>query len=133
MNRKTPNLWVLLAGLVVISGAAWAQQDYGTRLGLQRGGQVSFEPRGPGVMFGALDPAVKRWYVPQELYTEYRWRHWQYSNYARDHYERYVNTNLEGDYYYDVYGNFLAKGWLIYDWRRTQPGHLGNSSIKDDR
>ena len=133
MNRKTPNLWVLLAGLVVISGAAWAQQDYGTRLGLQRGGQVSFEPRGPGVMFGALDPAVKRWYVPQELYTEYRWRHWQYSNYARDHYERYVNTNLEGDYYYDVYGNFLAKGWLIYDWRRTQPGDLGNSIFKDDR
>jgi hypothetical protein len=24
-------------------------------------------------MFGALDPTVRRWYIPQELYNEYQW------------------------------------------------------------
>ena len=28
-------------------------------------------------------PAVRRWYVPQELYSEYHWRQWEYTNYAR--------------------------------------------------
>ena len=50
-------------------------QDYGARLGtVQRGGKVSFEPTGPGVLFDALDPTVRRWYVPQELYSEYHRR-----------------------------------------------------------
>ena len=121
-----------IAACLLVAGAAWAQ-SYGARLGVQRGGEVSFEPRGPGILFDALDPAVKRWYVPQELFNEYRWKQWEYSNYARQHYERYVNTALEGDYYYDVYGNLLTRGWLIYDWQRSQPGDLGNSIFKDNR
>ena len=85
------------------------------------------------MLFGALDPAVKRWYIPQELFNEYRWKHWEYSNYARQHYQRYVGTALEGNYYYDVYGNLLTRGWLVYDWQRHQPGDLGNSIFKDNR
>ncbi|MEE2659686.1 MAG: hypothetical protein VX733_14355 [Candidatus Latescibacterota bacterium] len=108
-------------------------QDYGARLGVQRGGTVSFEPTGPGVMFGAMDPSIKKWYVPQELYTEFGWRQWEYSNYARDHYERYVDTALEGDFFYDFYGNYIGRGWLIYDWRQDQPQQLGNSIFKDKR
>ena len=109
----------LLAGglLLACLDGAWAQ-DHGTRLGVQRGGRVSYEPQGPGVLFGALDPTVKRWYVPQELYNEYRWQTWEYTNYARDNYQRYVSTALEGDYLYDLYGNFVTQGWLIYDMRR---------------
>ena len=46
-------------------------QEYGARLGtVQQGGAVSFEPQGSGVLFGALDPAKRKWYVPQELYNE---------------------------------------------------------------
>ena len=86
-------------------------QDYGARLGqVQRGGEVSFEPTGPGVLFDALDPAVRKWYVPQELYSEYRWKQWEYSNYARQNYQRYVSTSLEGDYFYDLYGNYIGAG-----------------------
>ncbi|MDP6018733.1 MAG: hypothetical protein QGI32_21750, partial [Candidatus Latescibacteria bacterium] len=97
-------------------------QDYGSRLGqIQRGGEVSFEPTGPGVLFDALDPAVRKWYVPQELYAEYRWKQQEYSNYARHNYQRYVRTSLEGDYFYDLYGNFISKGWLIYDHHQDQP------------
>ena len=69
-------LWLIAAG-------AASAQDYGSRLGVQRGGRSTFEPQGSGVLFDAIAPAVKKWYIPQELYNEYRWRQWEYSNYAR--------------------------------------------------
>jgi len=119
--------------LVLLASASWPQ-DYGARLGtVQRGGKVSFEPTGPGVLFDALDPVVRKWYVPQELYAEYGWRQWEYSNYARDAYQRYVNTGLEGNYFYDAYGNFLTRGWLIYDWREESPQPFGSSLYKSGR
>ena len=124
---------VLLAGVLLCAVAVHGQEDYRSRLGVQRGGAVSFEPTGPGVLFGALDPAVKKWYVPQELYTDYGWRQWEYSNYARTPYERYVNTTREGDYFYDVYGNFTTHGWLIYDWRQDQPQPLGSGIFQGTR
>ena len=106
-------------------------QDYGARLGnIQRGGKVSFEPTGPGVLFDALDPAVRKWYVPQELYAEYQWRQWDYSNYARQNYQRYVSTSLEGNFFYDLYGNFVTRGWLIYDWQQINPQPFGSSLTK---
>ena len=121
---------VLLFSILLCLNAAWAQ-DYGVRLGtVKRGGKVSFEPTGPGVVFDALDPVVRKWYVPQELYAEYRWNPWEYSNYARDPYQRYVATNIEGNYFYDVYGNFLTRGWLIYDWREENPQPFGSSVFK---
>ncbi|MYK39628.1 MAG: hypothetical protein F4049_05350, partial [Gemmatimonadetes bacterium] len=109
-------------------------QEYGSRLGtIQSGGRVSFEPQGPGVLFGALDPAKRRWYVPQELYNEYRWRQWEYSNYARRYYQRYVDTRLEGDYYYDLYGNFVTRGWLVFNNSQSQPKQFGSSVLKGNR
>ena len=108
-------------------------QDYGSRLGVQRGGEVTYEPQGPGVQFGALDPAVRRWYVPQELYNEYRWRQWEYSNYAREPFQRYVNTSLEGDNFYDLYGNYIGRGWLIFNTSQIQPKQFGSSILKSSR
>ena len=73
MIRSTPirtallftSLWVALLANPLDA------QDYGARLGtVQRGGKVSFEPTGPGVLFDALDPTVRQWYVPQELYSD---------------------------------------------------------------
>ena len=102
-------------------------QDYGARLGtVKRGGRVSYEPTGPGVLFDALDPALRKWYVPQELYAEYAWRQAEYTNYARQNYQRYVSAALEGDYWYDVYGNLLTRGWLVYDWRQENPQPFGS-------
>ena len=80
-------LAVSLLSLVVV--VAVGAQEYGARLGsVKRGGKVSFEPKGPGVIFDALDPVVRKWYVPQELYTEYGWRQRDYDNYARELYQR---------------------------------------------
>ena len=96
-------------------------QEYGVRLGnISRGGEVNFEPNGPGVLFDALDPAVRKWYVPQELFNEYGWRQWDYTNYARERYDRYVDTALEGDYFYDQYGSFVTRGRKISSPWRTR-------------
>ncbi|MEW6754533.1 MAG: hypothetical protein AB1505_26655 [Candidatus Latescibacterota bacterium] len=123
--------WVgLLLGIGLLAPALEAQ-DYGARLGtVQRGGRVTFEPTGPGVLFDALDPVVRKWYVPQELYAEYQWKQWQYTNYAREPYQRYVSTSLEGIYFYDVYGQYLTRGWMIYDWRQTSPQPFGSALEK---
>ena len=124
-------LTVLVLGCLLLLPRFGAAQEYGARLGtLQRGGQVSFEPQGPGVLFGALDPAKRRWYVPQELYNEYQWRQWEYSNYARQHYERYVSIINEGDSYYDLYGNFVTRGWLLFNNSQAQPQQFGSSVLK---
>ena len=80
--------WIL-AALVVAALSAAAQ-------GRRWGAEITYEPRGPGVLFDALDPTVQRWYVPQELFADYGWQQWQYTNYARDAYERYVSTTIEG-------------------------------------
>ena len=130
LNVRGANLTIGLALLVAFQAVLHAQ-DYGTRLGIQRGGEVSFEPRGPaGVLLGALDPAVQKCYVPQELYYEFRWRQWEYSNYARDQYQRYINTNLEGDYFYDFFGNYINAAGLVYDWRQDQPQELGQRHLQ---
>lgn len=128
---------IVFKGLLLVL-VAWAMeanaQDYGARLGtVKRGGKVSFEPTGPGVLFGALDPVVRKWYVPQELYSEYGWNPRDYSNYANQLYQRYVSTALEGDYFYDIYGNYLMRGWLIYDWRQENPQPFGSAVEKSGR
>lgn len=129
---KARELGLACLAVLLIADAAADAQSYGSRLGVQRGGRVSFEPMGPGVMFGALDPTVRRWYVPQELVAEYQWRQWEYSNYARNQYQRYVNTSLEGDYFYDFFGDYVSRGWLIYDWRHDQPLQEGSSIWKHE-
>ncbi len=116
----------------LLAGAASAQ-EYGNRLGVQRGGRTTFEPQGAGVLFDAIDPAVKKWYIPQELFNEYRWRQWEYSNYARRPYQRYVDTVLEGSYFYDFFGNFVNRGWLIFNNSQSQPLQRGNELFKDSR
>ena len=128
------SLRLILLVLLCYAPPTLDAQDYGARLGtVKRGGKVSFEPRGPGVLFDALDPAVRKWYIPQELYTEYRWKQWEYSNYARDFYQRYVSTSLEGSYIYDVYGNYLTRGWLVFDWRQQNPQPFGSTLAVDGR
>ena len=132
MKRACRILAYLAVALLLRSatGVARAQEDFGARLGVRRGGEVSYEPLGPGVLYNALDPAVKKWYVPQELFNEYQWRQQSYTNYARKHYERYVNTSQEGDYFYDLYGNYVTRGQLVYDWRVSAPQTGGSNLFK---
>ena len=124
-------LRVAAAGLVVILATAAHGQEQ--RLGRRWGAEITFAPQGPGVLFDALDPVLKKWYVPQELVADYGWVPQGYSNYAREPYQRYVGTTIEGEPFYDLYGNYLTRGWLIYDWSQTQPTQFGSSIFKDTR
>ena len=58
---RTGAVAILMLGVVVEHLPA--QEDFGSRLGVRRGGEVFYDPTGPGVLFDALDPAVKKWYV----------------------------------------------------------------------
>ena len=51
---------------------------------------------GTEVSPATLVPSVRKWYLPQRLYSLYDWRQDQYSNYAQNNYERYTNVFLEG-------------------------------------
>jgi len=114
--------------ILLVAATNLGAQDYGARLGtVKRGGKVSFEPRGPSVLFEALDPSIRKWYIPQELYGEYQWQNWQYANYGRENYQRYVPQTIEGSYFYDLFGNFLNRGWQIFDWRQQNPLPFGST------
>ena len=119
--------------LFVLCAAAIAQVDYGSLLGTQQGSYTSYAPQGPGTLMGAIDPAVRRWFVPQEFYSERRWRQWEYTNYARQPFERPVSTDLSGDYFYDLYGNRVAQGWLIFNSAQSSNQDFGNVLFKANR
>ena len=123
---------VVSISLLLSADSAAQSFDQDRIKGVRRGGKLTFEPTGSGVLFGALDPAVKKWYVPQELFREYQWKQWEYSNYARDHYRRYLGITREGDYFYDIYGHYVTKGWLVYDWSQTQPQQGGSNLFKTE-
>ena len=82
---------------------------------------------------GALAPNRRKFYLPQNLFYEYGWRGWEYSNYARDEYERYVDIQLEGNRHYDAFGNYIARGWTIYDWTENNPLRQGSGIFKSPR
>lgn len=119
--------------LFVLCAAAIAQVDYGSLLGTQQGSYTSYAPQGPGTLMGAIDPAVRRWFVPQEFYSERRWRQWEYTNYARQPFERPVSTDLSGDYFYDLYGNRVGQGWLIFNSTQSSNQDFGNVLFKANR
>lgn len=80
-----------------------------------------------------LVPTVRKWYLPQTLYTLYGWKGYEYTNYAVDQYRRYVDIELEGDRFYDLYGNYITKGWNIYNWNQEYPQDFGSGIFKDPR
>ncbi|NKB71023.1 MAG: hypothetical protein GKR89_28470 [Candidatus Latescibacteria bacterium] len=87
-------------------------------------------PQGPGVLFTALDPAIKKWYRPQELFAEHQWRQWSYTNYARQPYRSYRTPNEAGQYFYDAFGQFLMQGALVFDWSSIRPFVLGSKVVE---
>ncbi|NKB68208.1 MAG: hypothetical protein GKR89_14195 [Candidatus Latescibacteria bacterium] len=88
---------------------------------------------GTEVSPATLVPSVRKWYLPQRLYSLYDWRQEQYSNYARNNYERYTNIFLEGSPFYDVYGNYITQGWMVYEWTEDYPQNNGSSITKNPR
>jgi len=119
-------LALVLVGWILNAGVSCAVEEMPPYVGVRRGEHLSIEPTGPTVSFGALDPVVRKWYVPQEMFRLYGWRDWETTNYARDLYQKYVTSELAGEYFYDVFGNFVTQGWMWYNWRQQQPSLFGS-------
>ena len=112
---------VVTAGVALLCDAAFAQ-----RVGFLTGR----EPRGVDVYEMAMTPAQRKWQYPQSLYHFYRWTGEEYSNYARQTYERYVSTELEGFRTYDLYGNYITRGFEVYNWSIDSPVTSGSTGAQ---
>ena len=73
-------------------GGVWSLILLSICLGASGGDTQGLIPSGPQPVVEALDPTLMKWYQPQELYNQYRWSWWNYSNYARQSYRRYVDV-----------------------------------------
>jgi hypothetical protein len=106
-------------------------------LQVRPGGAVEVGLFNPYITEGAristetLVPTLRKWYLPQALYSLYGWQGSAYTNYARDRYQRYVGTELEGDRFYDLYGNYITKGFNIYSFTNEYPRDFGSGIWKD--
>ena len=118
----------LLTSLVFAGMASGYNPDESTRVEHAR--DQTQGAAGISVLGYSMDPMLRKVYVPQMMLPEYRWGGWTYTNYAKYPYTRYVDPEQEGEWFYDLYGNFLAKGWLLYDWHQTQPRQDGSSLLK---
>lgn len=85
----------------------------------------------PGFEVEYVNPTLRKWYEPRHLPESYM-RPWHVVDrrYAEDMYLRYVDHVLEGDEFYDVLGNSLGRGWLVYSWTQQQPQTRGSDIIK---
>ena len=91
-------------------------------------------PSGLVAKFGVEDvtPEVHKAFVSIHLpeYGLYP-RYLTDRRYSRDLYRRYVDRTLEGDEWYDGFGNHLGRGWLVYNWEQNQPLRNGSFIRKD--
>lgn len=78
-----------------------------------------------------LVPTLRKWYLPQRLYSLYGWQPEDYTNYARQTYQTYNPIALEGVPYYDQYGTYITRGWEIYNWTENYPQKNGSTIYKD--
>ena len=121
---------VLLPGCLAVLGAVLPTAAEAQR---ETGFDNPYYTTGTEVAPSTLVPSVRKWYLPQRLYSIYDWRQDHYSNYAREPYERYTSVFLEGSPFYDVYGNYITQGWMVYDWTEDYPSDSGSSISKDRR
>ena len=124
---------ILFAGFHCFPAPVTSQEDYGYRLGTPVAQGHTYRPAGVPIYAEALDPTVHRWYLPQTFFPEYGRRQWEYTNYAERRFYRPVDAFLQGNDFYDFYGDHITRGWLVYDWRQTQPLISGSSSVSQTR
>ena len=116
-------------GIAVVVFAIAASSIQAATPGRERGATSQVRIEG----FDPLIPTLRKWYVPQDLYYIYDWGGYKYTNYAKEPYERYVSTQLEGLGQYDIFGNYITRGWRVYEWRQQQPLAFGSTVFKDAR
>lgn len=120
---------VLLIGTALSAAASVNGPDPGTRFGRWAEGDVSYLLTGPTVSQEAVSPRLAKRYVPQELAAEHSWQSWETTTYARNRYLPYLDPGLWGDSFYDVFGNRILQGSLVFGWSQTHPTVLESSDL----
>ena len=124
---------LLLSIAMWIAGSEVLAGGYESHPGMRRGEEQALSPQGVPVLLDALAPIVRKASLPQRLIPEYRWG-WEGSiSYAERMYLRYVSYEQDGDPFYDVYGNYLGRGWLVYDWSQAHPAEYGSRLLQTYR
>lgn len=100
------------------------------------------QPRGYAWLTGPISPRFELEEVRPEVHKDYVPRHlpgpgdspWHISDtrYARALYRRYLDARLEGEQWYDRFGNPVERGWLLYEWNQVQEDPKGSSIWKSD-
>ncbi len=123
---RVPLLLLLLALLPLAAAAQGRIED------AQNWGLATVNPYGNRFEIDYAKPAVHKWYSQRQLPETYM-RPWYASDtrYATDPYKRYVNNLLEGSDFYDTFGTYLGRGWLVYNWSQQQPLPRGSRIDKD--
>lgn len=123
---------ILIVCVIVLFPFSSFAQDYASMLALRlpvhRGELRGIEP---DVLFAALDPVVIKGYLPRILPCRFRWKQWEYTNYAKHPFRRYLGVGMWGNYFYDVFGQPITRGWILYNWTQGQPRQFGSSLLKD--
>lgn len=121
LARLVPSLFLVL----LHAPSATGRDPYGSTI------RESTSLTGPIVFLDALQPTVRKAYLPQYMFRYYQGRQWETTNYARDLYKEYNPFFRSGDQFYDSFGNYVTTGWSLYSWQREQP-HLFGSTIVSD-
>ncbi|MEW6752630.1 MAG: hypothetical protein AB1505_16845 [Candidatus Latescibacterota bacterium] len=121
---RAPTL-ACLGLLLLVGGQAWAQvspSPVGRTFLAER-------PLYPQFELEMVRPELHEWYLPRHL-PESDDIPWYIvdTRYAREQYRRYVDAALEGDLFYDPFGQPLERGWLLYQWSQEQE-HAEGSAI----
>ena len=122
-------LTILVGSLAAMTAGSWPISSAASAPGLLD--RVTSSPVAPGFDPEFALPQVHKWYAPRHLLESYAqpW-HEVDTRYTRDHYTRYVNSLLEGEVFYDLLGNPLDRGWLVYSWTQQQPLTRGSLVTK---
>lgn len=120
---------VSLCGLAVLLQMGSTAADARTSTGFEN----PYYTTGARIAPSTLVPTLRKWYLPQRLYTLYGWQPDQYTNYAREQYQIYNPVALEGTPYYDQYGQYVTRGWEIYRWTENYPESNGSNLYKDPK
>ena len=123
------NTLISLLSLGFAAGASLAAPHYEHRFGTRVGDDIIYRVNGVPVYTEALEPTLHRRYRPSGLYSEWNRHQWEYTNFSRNPYQRYVSNTLEGNYFYDSFGSLVTRGWMIYDWRQVQPRIAESSHV----
>jgi len=124
-RRNLVPLYGLALALQMASAGAYGQA--------MTGFQNPYYTTGTRIAPSTLVPTLRKWYLPQRLYSLYAWRPEEYTNYARELYQTYNPVALEGAPYYDQYGAYITRGWEIYNWTESYPESYGSNIFKDPR